>query len=146
MNKNSYLSAFKIINLQNQLCGSIESIGLRFEYDDGPIGTALSGMVNESVSIILDSLGLHEESFETNCSINGTIYRTTCDVLFADDHNQEYAITVDDFYDFVYYAHADYDAQLLFWDALVEKNEDAKIKINKLNHGVIGVDCSRFNV
>ena len=146
MNKDLYLSAFQIINLQNQLSDSIESIGLRFEYDEGPIGTALSGIINESVEIIIKALGLHEKSFPTNCLINGTIYGTTCEVLFTEDDNQEYAITVDDFYDFVYYAHADYDAQLLFWDALVEKNEDAKIKVNKLNHGVIGVDCSRFNV
>ena len=146
MNKDSYLSAFKIINLQNQLCDSIESIGLRFEYDDGPIGTVLSGIINESVEIIINALGLHEKSFPTNCLIDGTIYGTTCEVLFTEDDNKDYAITVDDFYDFVYYATADYNTQLLFWDALVEKDTVAKDKINQLNHGKIGVDCSRFSV
>ena len=138
MNKTIYDTAFNIMKTQNEMCSNMEKFGLRFEYGDGLVGKALESLINDSETIILESLGLHFVSKNVKTMICGESWPTTVDVLYREDENPEWAITADDFFEFFYKSIDDENLRDLMWRVMVERREEAKEEYNKLGIGKIG--------
>jgi hypothetical protein len=138
MNREIYDRAFNILTTQSNMCAKLEDIGLRFEYGDGFVGKALESLINDSESIIIAALGLHEVSVSRQVNIFGTIYPTDDAALYTDDNDPEWSITMDDFCEFFYHAIRNEATRELMWEAMANKNIDAKSKYNALGHGRIG--------
>ena len=138
MNRTIYDSAFAIMKTQSEMCSKLDSIGLRFEYGEGFVGKSLESLINDSETIILESLGLYFTSKDTKMKLCGESYPTTVEVLYAKDENPEWAITADDFCEFFYKAVDNEHLQDLMWKVMVDRDQSAKDEYNKLNIGKIG--------
>ena len=139
MNRIIYDKAFQIISTQKELCDKLDSLGLNFEYGQGFIGKTLEDLINNSETIVLESLGLeYYNPTEKKCNINGSEYPVVVERLYTKDHQHDWSITVDDFSDFFYKAIENHHIQDLMWRIMVEKDEDAKAEYNSLNIGFVG--------
>jgi hypothetical protein len=123
---------------QGEMCSSLENIGLRFEYGDGFVGKALESLVNNSETIVLESLGLHFVSKNTKATLCGESWPISVEVLYGEDENPEWAITADDFFEFFYKAVDNEHLQDIMWKAMVDRDQSAKGEYNQLNIGKIG--------
>jgi hypothetical protein len=138
MNRTTYDAAFRIMKTQKEMCSKLESVGLRFEYGDGFTGKSLESLINDSETIILESLGLHFVSKNTKTTLCGESWPTTVEVLYSEDDNPEWAITADDFFEFFYKAIDNNHLQDLMWRIIVARDYDAKTEYNKLGIGKVG--------
>ena len=138
MSKAIYDAAFAIMKTQSEMCSKLDAIGLRFEYGEGFIGKSLESLINDSETIILESLGLYFISKDAKMKLCGESYSTTVEVLYAKDENPEWAITADDFCEFFYKAVDNEHLQDLMWKVMVDRNQSAKDEYNQLNIGKIG--------
>lgn len=132
MNKTSYDSAFEILRIQNNVCNQIEGSGLSFEYGSGFVGSALLKLFTNATNIIKASLGLHVVSENCVCKINGIDYPTTVCVLYTEDNSPDWAVTEDDFNNFLNEAIENKILQTLMWEAIVNKNVQAKMQLNSM--------------
>ena len=138
MNRTIYDSAFNILKTQSEMCNKLESIGLRFEYGDGFVGKTLESLINDSETIIIESLGLHSAYRNTKTTICGEVWPVEVEVLYGDDENSEWSITVDDFSEFFYKAIDNAHLRDLMWRIMIERDEAAKDEYHKLKIGKIG--------
>ena len=138
MNKTVYDTAFNIMKTQSDMCSNLEKVGLRFEYGDGFVGKALESLINDSETIILESLGMHFVSKNTKTTLCGESLPVSVEVLYGKDENPEWAITADDFFEFFYKAIDDEHLRNLMWQIAVNRNHAAKDEYNQLNIGKIG--------
>jgi hypothetical protein len=138
MSKTVYDAAFRVLKTQSEICSKFESIGLRFEYGDGFFGKSLESLINDSETIILESLGLHLVTKNTNTVFCGAFGSMPVDVLYSMDNDPDWAITNDDFCEFFYKAIDDEHLRNLMWRVMVDRDSDAKDEYNKLRIGKIG--------
>lgn len=138
MSRAIYDAAFAIMKTQSEMCSKLDSVGLRFDYGEGFIGKSLESLINDSETIILESLGLYFVSKNAKVNLCGESYSTTVDVLYAKDENPEWAITADDFCEFFYKAVDDEHLQDLMWKVMVDRDQSAKEEYNNLGIGKIG--------
>lgn len=138
MNRTIYDTAFNIIKTQGEMCSNLENIGLRFEYGDGFVGKALESLINDSETIVLESLGLHFVSKNTKTNLCGESWPVSVEVLYGEDENPEWAITADDFFDFFYKAIDNEHLRDLMWRVIVDRDAATKDEYNKLGIGEIG--------
>lgn len=142
MNRRSYDAAFEIMRAQESVANALENIGLRFEYEDGVVGKAFNTFLNSADTIIIESLGLHERTEATTCTISGERYPITLERLYTEENNPDWSITADDMCEFFYQARDNETLQDLMWKAMVEKNEDAKKELNAtMKSARIGCIC-----
>ena len=130
MGKEAYLAAFEILKTQNNMCNTLEDIGLHFEYGTGPIGIALEELINKSFTIVKDTLGIQINPQTRKININGHVQTAQFDVFFIGDYDENFTITEDDFSEFVFYAIHSRKLQDWFWRAMVEKDEEARTLFN----------------
>ena len=145
MNRTIYQTAIKSLKRQREFESKLDGIGLKFEYGEGLFGTFCDNVFNDCELIIRESLGLHIEH-ESGCySIDGVKHPISFEVLYRNDHDIDFSITMDDFLEFVseIVYKVDTDVEIisdLIWKALVEKDTAAKEQYNKIKKRcVIGV-------
>ena len=121
------------------ICCKLGSIGINFEYGHGFVGETLQSLIDNSETIIKESLGLSQcVPIEKMCCINGVDYPVSVDVLHTKEQDPEWSITYDDFYEFFYKAIENEEIREIFWNAFTNKDLSAKEKYNSLKIGYIG--------
>lgn len=138
-NKNIYESAFMLLKEKKIFEDKLSDIGVNFEYGNGAIGSFMESIVNNTDTIIQESLGLHIITIPTRCKIMGASYGIDLDIFCQEDENLDWAMTCDDFYNFLYNAIMSEKVRELAWKAFVERDVEAKEKFNALkSFGKIG--------
>ena len=110
----------------------------KLEYGDGFVGKKLLSLINDAQEIVKESLGLHEVSRDAKVYIGTDCWPTTIEILYTKDEDPDWAITADDFYEFFYQAQKDESVKELMWEAMTNRNVEAKEEYNKMGHGRIG--------
>lgn len=131
VNKDVYFAAFNVLKTQNNICNMFEDIGLNFEYGSGVIGVALEDLSNQAYSIIKSIMDFNCKTLYRNITINGIQQNICFDVLYIGEYDEDWAITEDDFSDFVHTAIDSKKLQDWFWNAMVDRDEMAKEQFNK---------------
>ena len=131
MNKEVYKAAFNIMKTQNDICNQFEDIGFNFEYGSGFMGTALENLLNQSYTIIKSVMNFNYKTLYKTILIGGCPQNVSFDVFYIGEYDENWAITEDDFSDFVHFAINSEKMQEWFWQAMVERNEVAKEQFNK---------------
>lgn len=132
MSKKIYDLAFENLQVERRMSNHFEEMGLSFEYGSGFWGKQLETLCANNNQIILNALGLHAKTHTRTLYISGEEFVCDYEVLYRDDNDSEFTITYDEFFDFIDAAIRNTQLRELFWDAIVEKNIEAKNRINKL--------------
>lgn len=133
MNRDAYDSAFAVMKSQANVCNAFDDIGLRFEYGDGVIGTSLENIINNAYTIIRSVMGFQTKTYTKKIIISGYTQTVSFDVLYVGEYDEAWAITEDDFSDFVHIAVDSCKMQDMFWKAMIERDEDSKAQFNQIS-------------
>ena len=143
-NKTIYKTAIESLRKQREFESKLDNLGFHFEYGEGIFGLYCNDIFNNNELIIRESMGLHIESLSTTCTINGVKHPIILEILYREDHDDDFSITMDDFIDFISelaFKNNDNYEELseLLWKAIVEKDEHAKKLYNdKAKRTVLG--------
>lgn len=142
-NKIIYKTAIESLRKQREFESKLDNLGFHFEYGEGIFGLYCNDIFNNNELIIRESMGLHIESVPATCTINGIKHPIVLEILYREDHDDDFSITMDDFIDFVgnlAFNSNDYEElSELLWKAIVEKDEQSKKIYNeKAKRNVIG--------
>ena len=132
MNKEIYKAAFAIMKTQNNICNTFEDIGFSFEYGSGSMGIALEDLSNYAYSIIKSIMNFNSKTLYRDIAINDCVQNICFDVLYLGEYDEDWAITEDDFSDFVHIATDSEKLQDWFWEAMVNRSEAAKDQFNNV--------------
>lgn len=138
-----YENIFECIDAQNEFCTKLENLGLRFEYGDGPIGKYLEGNLNRYNEIIIEVLGLHEKQHPKSVHFSGQRIPITLAVLYAEDEDVNWAITMDDFFEVLYDAQNNSNLKAWLYEAIVERDQKAKDAITK-HYGQVKIGVQQY--
>lgn len=130
--KSNYDAAFRILHSLNDFCTTIESLGFEFEYEHGCFGKFAYHELCDAEQIIKNSLRLHEVEKQAIADVFGTPYRVSLYILYTEDNDDAWSITTDDFNTFLNKGQTSEMLRELMWDAIVNKNEEAKAKFNTM--------------
>lgn len=132
MNREIYDAAFAAMKAQKEICTAFDDVGLRFDYGDGIIGTSLENILNHTYTIIRNVMNFQTKTYTKKILISGCPQTVNFDVLYIGECDEEWAITEDDFSDFVHTAVDSVKMQDMFWNAMTNRDEDAKAQFNKI--------------
>jgi hypothetical protein len=120
------------------MCDQLERVGLDFEYGSGCVGQALGSLINDAQLIVIEALGLHEMPIDKPFRIYHESWPTTIDVLYTEDNDPDWSITMDDFFEFFNQAIKNPAVRELMWNAMANKDIESREIYNAMNCGRIG--------
>lgn len=144
MSKKIYDLAFENLEIERRMSNHFKNSGLSFEYGSGFWGENLEAMLSNNHRVIQETLGLHMKEYQKRIELNGESCIVNVYVFHTEDENSDFAITFDDFYNLVDCAIRNMQLRDLFWNAIVEKDLEAKNLISSLFEFKVGVDTTKF--
>ena len=121
-NKRLYDLLVEEVRLRYKMENDLEEIGFHVEYGEGIFGTFLQASINQIDMMFQNCFGLHQKI----AKVKSDFFRceVPVDVLYPEDNNKLYCVTLDDFSNFLCNAH-NKELTDAMWNAIVERDPQA---------------------
>lgn len=122
-----YTIIMNALSLKNEIETHLKNVGIDIRYENGIVGNHIILADKLIYNALMLSLKMYSMSYTdtTNWSVP-----VSFEVLYPDDDNELYSVTDDDFRSIIDILDANTELQNMLWDALVNKNEQARQWIN----------------